>query len=176
MIRFCTCCSYRLKVELHTSEEQKLLYHFTDIPTGPFCGEWLQAAASLPAICVLHDGCGNSPVSHLWLQTPLEWRASWVSAGSSGGCAGGMFSLLLLVCCNGIQVLHLETKTLALHKSRFNCQSLYGLVLYSPASRSALYFSLNMKDILHLPFPFSLVVYFMTLFRYLDYIASMVRW
>lgn len=50
-----------------TYEEQKLLCHFPDLPSGTFFVGRLQALASLLPVSVLHDGGGNSPISHLWL-------------------------------------------------------------------------------------------------------------
>lgn len=124
---------YLQLLELYTSEEQKLLCHFTDLPSGSVCVGGLQAATSLLPVPVLYDGCGNSPISHLWLQTPLEWCASRVPAGSSRSCTDGVSSYSLLICYNRIQFLHIKT-AFAFHKSIFVSQCILFLEYEEHAS------------------------------------------
>jgi hypothetical protein len=143
---------YLLLLELHTSEEQKLLRHFTDLPSGSFCVGRLQAAASLLPVPVLHDGYGNSPISHLWLQTPLEWCASRVPAGSCCSCSGGMPSLPLLIFYNRIQVLHVETEQYLLFIKAVlivsQCMTYFFSILLKEC-----FVLLSMKNMLHLALP-----------------------
>jgi hypothetical protein len=63
-----------------------------DISPDAFRVARLEAAASLLAVPVLHDGRGDGALPHQRLQAPLERRASWGAAGRSGSRAGGKSS------------------------------------------------------------------------------------